>query len=224
VNVYRVLILDAERCIVRIRFSLSILLSVIIFSSSVGNAQSQPISATRFQLNDFLAIAEQNGQNKRDVYVAWASGLFHTCVVSQGRPEVETRYALEQCENALQQAQISFYYRDKCEITVVRGEIVNAEYKRALSLWGPWDVEIVIFDSSLENRLERRRGMYSDYPIAYDEVTAVAWKFKVELDGIVLCDGSILVHSLIPETPILQGSKPTAVERLFMETQPLKRF
>jgi hypothetical protein len=171
-----------------VQSSLLSFLAILVLSFSV-NAQAQPISATRYQLDSCLAFASENGYSERNIYVAWASGNVHTCRMSESSPESSRSYVVDECEKSLRLAERQFGDLDRCKLVVDGGQIIDSVYKHALSLWEPWPVEITIFDSVSGRPADRRRGTYSDFPIAYSGLVPVKWSFKLHFDEILICEG-----------------------------------
>lgn len=153
-----------------------------------AQAQADRTSVTRVLYDRCMQNARKAGVAQAGVYVAWASGMSHTCLVSQSPPAEARPFVLAQCERSMADLRRLFRVRDKCRLVVDRGRIADKTYRRALSPTRPIAVQLTIFDHVTGKR-QVVKGAFADYPLRFRGPELVESGFVMRAGKTPLCQG-----------------------------------
>ncbi|WP_299410607.1 hypothetical protein [uncultured Roseobacter sp.] len=147
-------------------------------------------SEAYYQYKRCFRRATELGGGKRNVYVAWASGLAHTCLFSEFPPNKARPFVLRKCEQSMRKLRRQLRVQTPCIIVVERGKVLDSVYRRAVFQPASILTAITVFDG--KNQPRKMQGVYRESPTKFEGPNATELNFWLTGDGIPLCSGKIV--------------------------------
>ncbi|UWQ93024.1 hypothetical protein K3727_09670 [Rhodobacteraceae bacterium M382] len=172
----------------------ALFLIVLFFGQFVfgGPVKADGVSKSEayYQYKRCFQRATELGGSKRNIYVAWASGLAHTCLFSEFPPNEARPFAIKKCEQSMRKLRRQLRIQAPCIIVVEKGNVLNSAYRRAVFQPTSFSTTITVFDG--QNQPRKLQGVYRESPTKFDGPNATEFNFWLTGDRIPLCSGKIV--------------------------------
>lgn len=159
------------------------------------HAQSSQKSVTHYQYNQCMKRPAKYGGNARNLYVAWASGLAHTCLYSEFPAQEARPFALRQCEESMRILRRRFNVSAPCKIVLDQGNVVDRTYANAISKLTRVHGKVSLFNGT-QSKPRVMKGVYEEYPTKFKGANPIELNFKLTGDDIPLCKGTVRAASI----------------------------
>lgn len=146
-------------------------------------------SEAYYQYKRCFQRATELGGGKHNIYVAWASGLAHTCLFSEFPPNKARPFVLKKCEESMRKLRRQLSIQAPCILVVEKGNVLNGAYRRAVFQPTAISTTITVFDG--KNQPRKLQGVYRESPTKFDGPNATEFNFWLTGDRIPLCSGKI---------------------------------
>lgn len=156
-------------------------------------------TVTSYQFNACLKHAEEMNGGRENIYISWASGMSHTCLFSKRLAHEAQAFVVDQCEKTIPSIKRIYGISPPCFLVVSQGQILDKDYRQALSRSVPFPVKIQIFDDAT-GAFNIVEGTYTDYPKAFEGLLPVEMSFVLHANGVLFCDG--VVRSAVLSTKV----------------------